>query len=1219
MAFAELIAERIQTLDGGTFEALASRYVLNRYQLESWHESGLKAGTTKPVKGPNDAFGWSASLGGWVVCESGHVTGHAQAIRKMKNDAAKCIKDAAAQGIDGQLVKIVLAHSCPAIDLKGAASIKAIDGRIELLGIDELAQGCLTYPWLAKDYLGIDTGHLGLTDLDGFLRRYAVAPHTSTLLNPLVGREEELGAVIRALEGDRVVAILGSAGTGKTRLAVESAKKWYSQNRCPALFLTTSYEGVAEQLELFRNAHSAFCLVVDDANEVSCLDAVVEFLARHPEVRVILTVRSYAWRSVRDAFAKAVPVRECQLSAMTLSQATEVVEKVHAVPPEVSAQIARLAGGNLRLASLACRVYSECPGRPLPAADLIEYCYGSLDFLSDEERKAGLVASVLGRHRTEANLDLDALLFASGLAADEYLDACRSLHDRELLDCVQALTAVDFSEQPLRDYLVYRALVADRRIKLADLWALPSGSKVLYRCVSSTYQYLDAESRPWFEDQLEDVWKLVPEEGRLEFVRQYNELLGVNGVLYLKGLATELPARDADFELRPVSNGYRGILKGSVVDALAPFLSELSRHRHSAEDILWDLMEKGYVCQEDVNELFQRMMGITRTSAAFGFQRQKELVARLVSKVALPHPLRWCALCALSRSVFADDIDEFCMTDGQTCTFVYGDLPHSDALIDLRIETLRALREMAPNEEALELILAELVGMRRGRGRQLTRETCRVLVEEALPALALRNIESCRALMHLRRVCETHGVPCSEIDDRLAGDSVATLICVLAEQRTWRFDSHDVGDEVAALAEADWIRLFETMTPGMAGAELSLWQRLGMALEALGHFDHWDVVLREWPARGLPATNAVGDRVCASLLEEWDPAGAREELLDQVPREMQAAWAAQFDRLAANGDDSDVIADLVLASVGELGEVLPLEAVRKIGSQDASFVLRYIRELAKCSSIDGLLASDFFGAYTEEQLIEVAASFDEPELDAVEDLVRSLTGRNHGDHFLCLMAFLEEVRPGFTVRAFESLVRANAGRKGLEHDTYGAYDSFGEAFWGAKSGLRLFPEVLAEGARLAEERDFAFDAVCLMSAIVRQGTVEEETRNVVVSVLVDAALAGNPLSRFAVKMVTDLPAGSRLECVAAAARGGIDGRAFEDLAFGWPVTQGLSWSGSEMPLFAQGFDYVDAIQEQLNPLGRGELELVCEEFRRGLRRRRAQVEVDEFLDGGLLG
>ncbi len=42
-------------------------------------------------------------------------------------------------------------------------------------------------------------------------------------LTSFVGRDDELGAVRRALEGTRLLTLIGPGGTGKTRLALELA------------------------------------------------------------------------------------------------------------------------------------------------------------------------------------------------------------------------------------------------------------------------------------------------------------------------------------------------------------------------------------------------------------------------------------------------------------------------------------------------------------------------------------------------------------------------------------------------------------------------------------------------------------------------------------------------------------------------------------------------------------------------------------------------------------------------------------------------------------------------------------------------------------------------------------------------------------------------------------------------------------------------------------
>ncbi|MGI9645707.1 MAG: winged helix-turn-helix domain-containing protein [Ilumatobacteraceae bacterium] len=101
--------------------------------------------------------------------------------------------------------------------------------------------------------------------------------------NPLLGRDDELGDLAELLDGSGLVTVVGPGGVGKTRLAIEAARRWAESGRRRVSFVgldsVRNEMGVAESL--------ATTLRVEASAEVNPLVACAEWLASHDHLLVL--------------------------------------------------------------------------------------------------------------------------------------------------------------------------------------------------------------------------------------------------------------------------------------------------------------------------------------------------------------------------------------------------------------------------------------------------------------------------------------------------------------------------------------------------------------------------------------------------------------------------------------------------------------------------------------------------------------------------------------------------------------------------------------------------------------------------------------------------------------------------------------------------------------------------------------------------------------------
>lgn len=168
----------------------------------------------------------------------------------------------------------------------------------------------------------------------------------------LVGRGDVVTEVVRRLEDSRGAIVMGSGGSGKTRVLKAVAEAWATQGR-RVRFLAEHLQLQPRHLDALK--HGAWLVVVDDAHERSDLSLLLQGVTRMaPGVRLLLATRPFAEVAVRSELARAnlagfdethrVTLRLPQLTIDdTVALARQVLTE-HGGSPEHAWAIAEMTG-----------------------------------------------------------------------------------------------------------------------------------------------------------------------------------------------------------------------------------------------------------------------------------------------------------------------------------------------------------------------------------------------------------------------------------------------------------------------------------------------------------------------------------------------------------------------------------------------------------------------------------------------------------------------------------------------------------------------------------------------------------------------------------------------------------------------------------------------------------------------------------------------------------
>lgn len=481
MATINQVQQRMAELGSAEFQKLVEAY-LQAQRVGPVHPIGSKAGQSKTRTGTPDSLVLVSDGTYWFAECTTQKDG---AVAKFLDDLDKCLSEAKTGIPKARISKVLFfANFDLATDqietLRQA--VQAHEKADEIHGLSSLSHAIRDrFPFLVRNHLqlSLDTGQI--LPLDHFIDTYGRNKLATPLTTKLIGRDQELKAVLEQLELHELVILSGSAGTGKTRLALEAARLFVAQH--PEFEAHAIFSKGQELFDDFqaRFAHDGcFLVVADDANRQRGLDYLVDAVVqRRPgqQFKIVVTVRDYARGVVLERAKPIGEVSQIALAPLDDDQIrTLAANEFDLRHPIVCDRIVSLSKGNPRLAMMVCQRVKD--GASLDSVNDISGLYDfyfeavlqDLQVLGDHDllRVAGLVAWLRSIDREDETL-MKEVLGHTGLTEQDFWRRVRELADMELFDQYED-RIVKVADQVLATYLAYRVFFVEGYLDLTSLF-----------------------------------------------------------------------------------------------------------------------------------------------------------------------------------------------------------------------------------------------------------------------------------------------------------------------------------------------------------------------------------------------------------------------------------------------------------------------------------------------------------------------------------------------------------------------------------------------------------------------------------------------------------------------------------------------------------------------------------------------------------------------------
>ena len=475
MVKVKAIQQKILGLGGGEYQELMNAYLYKKHKYTNITCLGSEAGTSKTTPGIPDTY-VEMENGKYVLIMYGTVK--KQSFDKIKTDFEDAFNEDKSFISEERIEKVICCYTSNNISIGQREKLKRIfKGKsVELIGIDDLSYDLANnYQSIANAYLGIAVDSGQFYTIDEFIEKHDKKSTNAPINIDFVERNEK-DEVLNSIEENDVVLIVGKAGTGKTKIAIEVCKEYISKNKkFKCLCIKNNGNDIYQDLIDYIDAKQDYLLFIDDINEMKIVKSFFDFVEDKKDcakIKIVATIRDYLIDNVLGKISNYYEPKIYVLDKMEDEKIKQIVENTFSIRNQkYQEKILEISNGNPRLAVLAAKGIREGKIETLNnVVDIFQKYYCPVikeNDLNEEDIKVLFIISLLGPINIE-NDNIINIITKFGIEKDVFVDIIKKLNKLELVDYFEG-KATKTSDQNFSNYIVYKTLIEDKLISISEL------------------------------------------------------------------------------------------------------------------------------------------------------------------------------------------------------------------------------------------------------------------------------------------------------------------------------------------------------------------------------------------------------------------------------------------------------------------------------------------------------------------------------------------------------------------------------------------------------------------------------------------------------------------------------------------------------------------------------------------------------------------------------
>lgn len=642
------IKNRIDQMDGGAFQNLCDAY-LSYKGYKNIYSLGMHTGTDKTAKGNPDTY--------FLTVENKYVfvmytTQKTDFLKKAIEDIDKCF-DSKKTGVSAEdIVEIIYCHTYgrlgPGDDRYLRQYCEEHGVVLTLIGLDQLGNDIFhECPVLAKDFFGISIDSGQILPLDVFVARHDANKISAPLGTEFLFREKELEKAKSALHDNDVLLIAGPAGVGKTRFALELCRQLAEEMGYTVLVIKNNNLQLYEDLVSAIEEGKEYLVLVDDANELSGLHHVLDYLpraavgSRHIS-KLILTVRDYARKQVMQSVMDVIKPEIIKITPFNDDDIRKLMKTCYGITNRIyTDRIVAIAEGNARLAMLAGKLVadSESVTAIRDASDLYHNYYSKqLETFAESETSvssAGIIAFIQAIHLEHLE-KFTPIFKALRITNDDFTSDLKLLHKAEIVDLCND-KAAKISDQSFSNFLIKYVFIEEKVIPLSmmiETCFQINKSRTIEACNILLNVFSDQNVREYVEAQINLVWDKLESNADAfpPFFKAFHMVRPTQTLLLLHECIEQEPYHS--FDVRTLSFKDDRPDK-NISDDILQILGSFEDHSElpTALDLLWLYYQKRPDLFEQFYSTYAGRFEVNLDSPRFGYFTQIAVVKNLCEAV----------------------------------------------------------------------------------------------------------------------------------------------------------------------------------------------------------------------------------------------------------------------------------------------------------------------------------------------------------------------------------------------------------------------------------------------------------------------------------------------------------------------------------------------------------------------------------------------------------